>query len=152
VEADRLPWAVSGETSASNLLRIVSVLVIAYAFVFAVTPYSTPQSGPHYALRSFQPATSQPSVEVGSVLAAPAPQVHCGAPIVDAWHAKSASSGWFGYAPLTDTPLIAGSACRETSQARLRLCALGVILAIGLVLIARRGDPRPGFGLDPAPT
>ena len=143
--------ATSGQTSASSVLRIAAVLALAYAFVFAVTPYSTAEAGPHYALRSFQPQSAQSAPESG-VFVASVPAVHCSAPVLDAWRAPSASSGWFGYAPLTQTKLVFGAGCRETSRARLRLSALGVILAVGLLLVARRGDPRPGFGFDPAPT
>ena len=141
----------SGQTSTSNLLRITAVLVVAYAIVFAVTPFSTAQPEPHYALRNFQPRSGAPSSESGTFLAV-APQVHCSAPVIDAWRAPAASSGWFGYAPLTTTPVVFGSGCRQTSRNRLRLSVLGLVVAFGLVVVARRIDRRPGYGLDPAPT
>jgi hypothetical protein len=141
----------SGRTSTSNLLRVAAVLVVAYAIVFVVTPFSTAKPGPQYALRNFQPRSGAPISESGTFLAT-VPQVHCSAPVIDAWRAPAASSGWFGYAPLTGTPVVFGSGCRETSRRRLRLSALGLVIAFGLVLVARRLDRRPGYGLDPAPS
>jgi len=141
----------SGRTSTSNLLRITALLVVAYAIVFVVTPFSTADPGPHYALRNFRAPSSASSSESQAFLAA-APQVHCSAPVLDAWRAPAASSGWFGYAPLTGTPVVFGSGCRETSRNRLRLSAIGLGIAFGLVLVARRIDRRPGSGLDPAPS
>jgi len=141
----------NGPTPLSNLLRIAALLVVAYMIVYAITPFSAPEQGPHYALRHFEPRTSQSSLENGSFIVA-VPQVHCSAPIIDAWRTPTASTGWFGYAPLSTTTYVSGSGCAAISRHRLIMSLLGVIIAFVLVLIARRGDRRPGFGLDPAPT
>ncbi len=138
----------SGNTPLSNLLRIAAVLFVAYALVYAITPFSTSTSVPHFTLGNFRASGSESSSGFDAFVV---PHVHCSAPVIDAWRAPSAPSGWFGYAPLTKTPLVAGAGCRETSRHRLALSGFGVILACALVLVARRIDRRPGFGLDPAP-
>jgi hypothetical protein len=65
----------------------------------------------------------------------------CSSPIVSAWHTEPTDSGWFGYAPLTSTPLLAVQPCR--SLARHRLLDAAVLAAISL-LLARRSRRRLG--------
>jgi hypothetical protein len=85
----------------------------------------------------------------------PGPSAGCASPIVSAWRSEPASSGWFGYAPLTATPLseyppglhsFQGTAgpepCNEAARRRL---AIGALLAGPGVLVwflrRRRLDP-----------
>ena len=77
---------------------------------------------------------------------------HCGAAIVYVWHAKPASGGWFGYAPLTTGPLVVpGGSCRNEARHRLLMSGLGVLIALGLVLAARSVDRGGDLGFGPAP-
>ena len=65
----------------------------------------------------------------------------CPAPIVSAWRHVRASSGWFGYAPLTSVPPPVES-CAEAERRRLGYA--GLLIAPGevaLFLRRRRLDP-----------
>jgi hypothetical protein len=141
----------SGHTPLGNLCRIAAVLVVGYALVYALVSFSVSEAGPHYVLGDFQPSASESIGVIQTYIGAAIPQVRCGAAVVDAWHSTSVSRGWFGYAPLSAVTPAGGSGCREAGQHRLRLSALAVFVAIGLVLVARRLDRPPGFGIDPAP-
>ena len=57
----------------------------------------------------------------------------CGPPVVDSWHAKSPTTGWFGYAPLTERPRFVPGACRVDAQRHMQLAIVlaGVALALG---------------------
>ena len=82
----------------------------------------------------------------------------CPAPIVGFWRHEDKSSGWFGYAPLTSTPLSASGFTRRASDtapiptaiescaeaARRRLAYAGLLVAPGAVALflrRRRLDP-----------
>jgi hypothetical protein len=73
----------------------------------------------------------------------------CSSPIVSAWHGEPKYSGWYGYAPLTSTPLAAPT-CRNL--ARHRLFDAAVLTATSVVLVVRprrrlgpNAGTRPGY-------
>ena len=77
------------------------------------------------------------------------PPCRAAAPIVDAWHGNKNDSGWFGYAPLTSTPM-SFPTCRGEARHRLALAALGLLgsVALGMFIFLAR---RPRLGDAPAP-
>ena len=121
----------------SRMLRIAAVLIVAYAIVYAIDPFSISSvsgvSGP--------PASgiqSQFSGEVSTYLISSS-RTHCGVALVGAWRADKPVSGWFGYAPLTSTTEPT-SGCRGASRRRLEFSLAGIALGVGIALLARRTD------------
>jgi hypothetical protein len=67
---------------------------------------------------------------------------NCAAPILSAWRHEPAYSGWFGYAPLTSTPLSGPGSCK--AEARRRLAYAAVLMGPGLLaLLVRRRRFEP---------
>jgi hypothetical protein len=132
-------------------LRIAAGLIAAFAIVYAAVPFSA-EPPDHFALGASQ-APRHVLIPAGALVAVSSvgSEMRCGPAAIDAWHAKSPPTGWFAYAPLTSTPAMGGGTCRAPSQDRLQVSFVGLLLAFGLVLVARWiGRPR-GFGTDPAP-
>lgn len=59
-------------------------------------------------------------------------------PIVSAWRREAADSGWFGYAPLTATPVSAPESCTEAARRRLGYAALLEGPGVFVLLLRRR--------------
>ena len=127
-------------------------MVFAYAVFYAVSPFRAQTLLPTR-IDSEVPGDITSSPIAGNVTVTEtetlATSGSCGAAVVDAWHAK-VPSGWFGYAPLTATPLT-GSTCRGVARHRLRVSFLAVVLALGLWLAARVADRGPGLDFGGAP-
>jgi hypothetical protein len=119
-------------------LRIAAVVVVAYAVVYAIEPFSISsvsaissapaggiQSAPSGALSTYLVSTSG---------------TDCGAALRGAWRADKSASGWFGYAPLTSISLHRSAGCRGASRRRLQFSFAGGVLGMGFALLARRTD------------
>jgi hypothetical protein len=114
------------------------VVVIALATlgaVIAVLPFGRPLP------RRMYTYTSETSVS----------PTNCAAPILSAWRHEPANSGWFGYAPLTSTPVSGPGSCKGEGRRRLACAALlmGPGL-LGLFLRRRRFDPPANPQTNPA--
>jgi hypothetical protein len=139
-----VPAAMPAASRASRLLRIAAVLVVAYAIVYAIEPFSissvTGVSGP--------PATGiqAPSGVVSTYLISSS-ATHCGVALKGAWRADRPASGWFGYAPMTNTTTPT-SGCRGASRRRLGFSFAGGVLGVGCALLARRTDRNSGDEAD----
>jgi hypothetical protein len=136
-----------GQPLGRVLLVVAAGIVGLCALAYASVPFATTGG----TIRSAPPVFAPGGHESpdGMYLVAVSPQSSCGAALIDAWHAKSPASGWFGYAPLTDATAVSGSRCRAESQHRLLRSGYAILAALVLVAIARRGG-RPGFGVAPA--
>jgi len=131
-----------------HLLRIGVVLVVAVALVYVVKPFSFTPS-PQYRLSPSQISRPPTSGSLGvEAFTVNAQSTHCGPALLDAWHAKSPPSGWFGYAPLTETSIQVQGSCRLESRHRVRVAALGLLIGIGVLFMMwfldRRRGPEPG--------
>jgi len=140
---------VTGEQRLSRVLLVVAAGIVGLcALAYAAVPFTTAGGTIREAAPVFAPGGDD-GVD-GRAFVVASPESSCGAAVIDAWHAQSPPRGWFGYAPLTDATVLAGSRCRAESQHRLLRSGYAVLAALVLVAIARRGG-RPGLGLAPAP-
>jgi hypothetical protein len=86
----------------------------------------------------------------------PMSAAHCSAPIVSAFRTSHSGGGWFGYAPLTNTPIDAVVRlpnCKAAGQRRLQYAGMFVLAAAVIAIAMRRSgseasdsqpDPTPG--------
>jgi hypothetical protein len=75
---------------------------------------------------------------------------HCSAPIVSAFRAPH-DGGWFGYAPLTDTPIENGlklPTCKTEGQRRLEYAGM-FVLAAAVIAITLRRNRSEASGTQP---
>jgi len=104
----------------------VGIVLATLGVVIAVLPFGRPSP------RRMYTYTSEASVS----------PTNCAAPILSAWRHEPAYSGWFGYAPLTSTPVSGSGSCKAEARQRLVYAALlagpGVL---SLFLRRRRFDP-----------
>ena len=137
-----------------RVTRLAAALIVAFIVLYIALPFdSTRTAGVVFPTST--PSTlaaggdSELTVQEVKVAVAPA---HCGAAVVDAWHAKNGVSGWFGYAPLTAAITVPGS-CRAEARHRLSIAVFAILVALGLFLVASAIDrrPEPGPGTAPAP-
>jgi hypothetical protein len=111
-----------------RVLRGAAVMIMATAFGLALAPLHA--SGPFVIAQSDAPK-----------LLPAEPSHACHVAVIDAWHARP-DSGWFGYAPLTSTPLgspLAG--CRAAAQHRLRTAAIVFLVGVFVALLAYGSAP-----------
>jgi hypothetical protein len=106
----------------SRVVRIVGLVVGGAALVFALLPFSAT-----YVTTQMAPARAL-----------------CDAPVVEATRTP-AEGGWFGYAPLTSTPLSQGHLCHDEARHRLIVSAGGLFVAALLGWVSARlgGDSGP---------
>ena len=110
--------------SVRRLLWLVAAGFVVWGVALSLVPFSKPVASGY---------TAGPGVST-----------RCRAPIVSAWKVDH-DSGWFGYAPLTSTPLSSGfsfPSCRGPARSRLELGALMIAFAIalGFALRPRRAE------------
>jgi hypothetical protein len=109
------------------MLRYAGLLVAAAAVVVAVLPFRTGVT--LYDVSGAYPTFAR----------------SCGPPIVEVTRTHPTDAGWFGYAPLTSTPLVnAPGACHDAATGRLAWSAIGLLLASLLGWVAGRFDGGSG--------
>ena len=59
----------------------------------------------------------------------------CGPSVVASWHAKSPTTGWFGYAPLTERPIFVPGTCRVDAQHRMQIAIVLAVVALALLAL-----------------
>ena len=102
-------------------MRIAGLVIGAAALLFALMPYA-----------------------VATNAYVSSPRVWCGPAAVEVTHTPPKTGGWYGYAPLTSTP-INPSSCYPPARHRLVLSAIGLFLAMLLGWWSAhldRGDDR----------
>jgi hypothetical protein len=118
---------------AVRIMRGCAVLLVAGAIGFALAPLRTGGLRLGGTPTAFDGAT---------------PSSACAIAPIDAWHAKP-SGGWFGYAPLTSTPLITLADCRRAARHRLSQSFVVLLIGAFVALLAyatapvRRETARP---------
>ena len=116
-------------------LLIFGIALVIIGIVVIVMPFKRPQP----------PHTAAPGAYV-------MPASLCSAPIIGVWH-RDAAAGWFGYAPLTSTPMeVKFPTCKEKARRRLAggLLFVACGVAVGIVAIRRRPQTAPDGPRDPA--
>ena len=133
----------------SRVMRVAAALIVGFALLYVVLPFTTARASGFGPVDQPAPSTQEAPISQETLVQFAA--AHCGAAVVDAWHAKDSAGGWFGYAPLTALPTTVRGSCRSESRHRLWMAGVGLLIAFGLLLAASTIDRRPEFGSGPSP-
>jgi hypothetical protein len=141
VTARRVLYAIAALVA---LLAIFGAIKPFHTTVGGYSPFETPE--PSFDIPPTYVSAGADSAPIGTMLQQRITTGSCGPPIVDAWHSKSATPSWSGYAPLNDVTVTIPSDCRGESQHLLGVAAsrlLAALVLIGFVWFVRRVSPGP---------
>jgi hypothetical protein len=116
-----------------RLAIFVAIALAAIGIALAVTPFHLSST-----FSGADASATSGYVAVGSV--------DCPAPIVSAFRTDRLGGGWYGYAPLTNTPIVNSvhiPSCRSGGQRRLQYAGMFILAAAVLAIALRRNPSQP---------